>query len=97
MTRKTKIFIGLALYAGIFLIMAFVLGSDGKNDEFQPQNEFFLDPWIPIDIGGIDFSINKAVLYLVARKRGDDLDDDLHRESDATQAQPRPDGGRARL
>jgi F-type H+-transporting ATPase subunit a len=65
MTRGTKIFIGVAIYIGIFLIMAFVLGSEGKNDEFQPQNEFFLDPWIPISIGGIDFSINKAVLYLV--------------------------------
>jgi F-type H+-transporting ATPase subunit a len=64
-SRSVKILIGVAIYIGIFLIMAFVLGSEGKNDEFQPQNEFFLDPWIPISIGGIDFSINKAVLYLV--------------------------------
>ena len=41
-----------------------IFGSDGKNDDFKPQNEFKLDPWISIKIGGIDMSINKAVLYL---------------------------------
>jgi F-type H+-transporting ATPase subunit a len=35
------------------------------NENFQPQNEFKLDPWIPIKLGPIDLSINKAVLYLV--------------------------------
>ena len=25
-----------------------IVGSDGKNDEFQPQNEFMLEPWIEI-------------------------------------------------
>ena len=41
-----------------------LLGSEGKNEEYQPQNEFKLDPWISIQIGPIDMSINKAVLYL---------------------------------
>lgn len=35
------------------------------NEDFKPQNEFKLDPWIPIKIGGVDLSINKGVLYLV--------------------------------
>ena len=35
------------------------------NKEFKPQNEFKLDPWIPIEVFGIDLSINKLVLYLV--------------------------------
>lgn len=35
------------------------------NQDFQPQNEFKLDPWIPLKVGGIDLSINKAVLYLL--------------------------------
>ena len=64
MSTKAKVFLGLGIYLGIFIIMLLVLGSEGKNDEFQPQNEFKLDPWIAIEIGGIDFSINKAVLYL---------------------------------
>jgi F-type H+-transporting ATPase subunit a len=35
------------------------------NENFKPQNEFKLDPWISIHIGGLDLSINKAVFYLV--------------------------------
>jgi F-type H+-transporting ATPase subunit a len=65
MSTKKKAFLALGIYFGIFIILLLVLGSEGKNDEFQPQNEFKLDPWIQLEIGGIDFSINKAVLYLV--------------------------------
>ncbi|MBA2505279.1 MAG: F0F1 ATP synthase subunit A [Thermoleophilaceae bacterium] len=49
---------------GLALILFAVFGSDGKNDEFKPQDEFKLESWIPIKIGPIDMSINKAVLYL---------------------------------
>jgi F-type H+-transporting ATPase subunit a len=35
------------------------------NEDFKPQNEFKLDPWISIHVGGLDLSINKAVLYLI--------------------------------
>jgi F-type H+-transporting ATPase subunit a len=49
-------FLVIALYAA--------LGSAGRNNEYQPQNEFKLDPWVSIKIGGLDLSINKAVLYL---------------------------------
>ena len=53
----------------VALFIAFIglyaaLGSEGQNEEFQPQNEFMLDPWISLKIGGLDMSINKAVLYL---------------------------------
>ena len=65
MSLKAKVLIGFGLYLVILGVLVFVVGVDGKNDEFQPQNEFFLDPWITIDIAGIDLSINKAVLYLV--------------------------------
>ncbi|MEI7890298.1 MAG: F0F1 ATP synthase subunit A, partial [Actinomycetes bacterium] len=34
------------------------------NPDFKPQNEFRLDPWISINIGPFDMSINKAVMYL---------------------------------
>jgi F-type H+-transporting ATPase subunit a len=63
-STKAKVFLALGLYLGITILMIAILGNEGKNDEFQPQNEFKLDPWIAIDIAGIDFSINKAVLYL---------------------------------
>jgi len=35
------------------------------NEDFKPQNEFKLDPWISIHLGGLDLSINKAVFYLL--------------------------------
>jgi F-type H+-transporting ATPase subunit a len=41
-----------------------IFGSDGKNEAFQPQEEFRLHPWISLHIAGIDMSITRAVLYL---------------------------------
>lgn len=35
-----------------------------EEEEFKPQNEFRLDPWVDLDFGWIDLSLNKAVLYL---------------------------------
>ena len=64
MSRKAKIWLGVFLWLGIAIVLYAVVGSEGKNDEFKPQNEFKLDPWIDIKLGGIDLSINKAVLYL---------------------------------
>ncbi len=64
MPTKAKVFIGLALYIGLIVALYVAFGSAGKNEEYQPQNEFQLDPWIEIKLGGLDLSINKAVLYL---------------------------------
>jgi F-type H+-transporting ATPase subunit a len=64
-STKAKVLIGLGGYFGITVILLLVAGNQGKNDAFQPQNEFKLDPWINIDIGGVDLSVNKAVLYLL--------------------------------
>ncbi len=60
-----KVAVVLGGYALLMIILAVVFGSDGKNEEFQPQNEFKLDSWVSIQIAGIDMSINKAVLYIV--------------------------------
>lgn len=65
MSRKAKILIGVGLYVAIFAALVYFAGSEGKNEEFQPQNEFKLEPWINITIAGIDLSITKAVLYLL--------------------------------
>jgi F-type H+-transporting ATPase subunit a len=64
-STKAKVLIGLAGYFGITIILLLVAGNEGKNDAFQPQNEFKLEPWIDIHIGGIDLSVNKAVFYLI--------------------------------
>jgi len=64
MSRKAKIWLGVFIWLGIAIALYAVVGSDGKNNEFKPQNEFKLDPWISLHVGGIDMSINKAVLYV---------------------------------
>jgi F-type H+-transporting ATPase subunit a len=64
MSTKQKVFLGLALYFGLIVVLYLAFGSAGKNEEYQPQNEFQLDPWVKIEIGGLDLSINKLVLYL---------------------------------
>ena len=64
MRTRSKVLIGVGIYLLLGILLAVLLGSDGKNDEFKPQNEFKLDNWIPINIGPLDMSINKAVLYL---------------------------------
>jgi F-type H+-transporting ATPase subunit a len=65
MKTKTKVLIGIGAYLAVAILMLLIFGSSGKDESFQPQNEFKLEPWISIHLGGIDLSINKAVLYLV--------------------------------
>jgi F-type H+-transporting ATPase subunit a len=65
MSTRAKVLLGLFIWIAPTLILLAVIGSDGKNEEFAPQDEFKLDPWIEIKIAGIDVSFNKAVLYLV--------------------------------
>src|SRR6476469_2586916 len=65
LSTKAKVLIGLGVYLGIAVLMVLIFGSAGKNEEFQPQNEFKLEPWVSIHLGSLDLSINKAVLYLV--------------------------------
>ena len=64
MKTRTKVLIGLFGFFTLFMILLVVFGSDGKNDAFQPQEEFRLTPWIEIHVFGIDMSINRAVFYL---------------------------------
>src|SRR3954454_23672253 len=59
----------IVIIVAVTLLLFFVglyaaLGSQGQNHEYQPQNEFMLDPWVSIQIGALDMSLNKAVLYL---------------------------------
>jgi F-type H+-transporting ATPase subunit a len=65
MKTKTKVLIGIGAYFAVAILMLLIFGSSGKDESFQPQNEFKLEPWISLELAGIDLSINKAVLYLV--------------------------------
>jgi F-type H+-transporting ATPase subunit a len=63
MTKTRKILFGaFGVYLLLTVLTLILLGSEGKNEEFKPQNEFNLDTWIDLP-GSLD--INKAVLYLV--------------------------------
>ena len=35
-----------------------------SSEDFQPQDEFKLPAWVDLHLGGLDLSINKAVVYL---------------------------------
>jgi len=59
-----KVMLSLAGLVGLAILFYIVFGKEPKNDEFKPQNEFKLDNWITIKIGGLDLSVNRAVLYL---------------------------------
>ncbi len=57
----------LIIFAGLLALMIIignVAPKEPQNTAYKPQNEFKLDPWIQIKLGGLDLSINKAVLYL---------------------------------
>jgi F-type H+-transporting ATPase subunit a len=41
-----------------------VLAQAEEEEEFDPSHEFELPAWIPIELGPLDLSINKAVAYL---------------------------------
>jgi F-type H+-transporting ATPase subunit a len=65
LSTKRKILLGAGMYLVLTFALGLIFGSAGKNEEFKPQNEFKLEPWVPIKVGGIDLSINRAVFYLV--------------------------------
>jgi F-type H+-transporting ATPase subunit a len=65
MKTRTKVLIGLGVYLAATIVLGLLFGSAGKNEEFKPQNEFKLDAWIPIKIGSLDLSVNRAVFYLL--------------------------------
>jgi F-type H+-transporting ATPase subunit a len=64
MRTRTKVLLGVLAWIALGVLFFATFGNAGRNDTFQPQNEFKLDPWVKIKLGGIDLSINKAVLYL---------------------------------
>ena len=65
MSTRAKVLLGAAGYLAVAVLLLVIFGNDGKNEEFKPQDEFKLDAWLSIKVGGIDFSINRAVFYLV--------------------------------
>jgi len=61
---RNKVLIGFGVWLAIAIVLGVLFGSEGRNDAFQPQEEFRLNPWIDLHVFGIDMSITKAVMYL---------------------------------
>ena len=57
LSTKQKVLLVVGIYLGVTIALLLLFPSEGKNDEFKPQIEFKLEPWIPIHIGGVDLSI----------------------------------------
>jgi F-type H+-transporting ATPase subunit a len=45
-------------------VLTLAAESGGEEEKFDPSHEFELPAWVPIHIGPLDMSINKAVVYL---------------------------------
>jgi F-type H+-transporting ATPase subunit a len=63
--KRLTIVLGLLTPMVLLILLYVIFGSDGQNTAYKPQEEFRLDDWIPIHLGSLNMSINKAVLYLV--------------------------------
>jgi F-type H+-transporting ATPase subunit a len=63
MKTRTKIFLGIGgFYLASIILFVIIFGATRRdNEEFEPVDEFRLDPWV--ELGPLD--INRAVLYLV--------------------------------
>jgi F-type H+-transporting ATPase subunit a len=57
-----------ALALGLWLLLpqvALASSAEGEEEEFNPEHDFEIGQWVPIEIGWLDLSINKAVAYLI--------------------------------
>jgi len=62
--KRLLILLGMAYLALPSLALAAESGGT-EEEEFDPSHEWELQEWIPIHIGPLDMSINKAVAYLL--------------------------------
>jgi F-type H+-transporting ATPase subunit a len=62
MSKVLALLVSLALLAP-----ALAFGAEGTEaeEEFNPEHDFEVGEWIPIHLGPLDLSINKAVAYLL--------------------------------
>lgn len=55
----------LALLLVLPASVALASSAEGAEEEFNPEHDFEIGEWIPIHVGPLDLSINKAVAYLL--------------------------------
>jgi F-type H+-transporting ATPase subunit a len=59
-TRRNIALLALLIFLGPAIALGLIFGSDGRNESFQPTEEFRLTDWIDLGL----LSVNKAVVYL---------------------------------
>ena len=57
--------IGLTLFVALPAVAMAASDGTGEEEKFNPASEWTLHEWVPIHLGPIDMSINKAVVYLM--------------------------------
>ena len=55
----------LAFVTTLALVLPAFAAAQAEEEEFDPSHEWEMNEWIPIHIGPLDMSINKAVAYLI--------------------------------
>src|SRR3954466_2288208 len=64
MSTRIKVFASIGGVLVLAGIVGALVGSAGRNEQFQPQEEFKLEDWVGIHLAGVNLSITRAVLYL---------------------------------
>ncbi len=68
MTRRLAA-LGTLLFTGLLMLPALAAGAEAAHGEeeaaFDPSQEFALEPYVSLEVGPLDLSINKAVIYLL--------------------------------
>lgn len=57
--------LALALALWLALPQLALAAEEGEEEKFNPEHDFEVGEWIPIHVGPLDLSINKAVAYLL--------------------------------
>ena len=60
-SNRALVFIGIGLWITLIIATLIIFGTQGRNDDFKPQDEFELVPWV--NLPG-PFDINKGVFYV---------------------------------
>lgn len=65
MSKRVKMgLLVVACMLALVVVLGVVFGKQPMNTGYRPQDEFKLEAWVPLKLGILDLSINKAVLYL---------------------------------
>jgi F-type H+-transporting ATPase subunit a len=65
MSTQRKVALGGAGILVLMIALTIIFPSEGRNNAYQPQEEFKLHPWVSLRLGPIDMSLNKGVLYVL--------------------------------